>query len=142
MKRYDNGLDDLYGIIRIGGNENSVISNHISNIVDEINIRPEGIAPIIIRLVSGTGNYIANNHIVATTEGNNHDEGASEESCFSTQVEAVLATAKTHSIPVVTVHINSEAQYNTVLDSGTESQVSLDIRVNAFRPTPSIPGIC
>lgn len=142
MKRYDNGLDDLYGIIRIEGNENSVISNHISDIVDEINIRPEGIAPIIIRLVSGTGNYIANNHIVATTEGNNHDEGASEESCFSTQVEAVLATAKTHSIPVVTVHINSEAQYNTVLDSGTESQVSLDITANAFRPTPSIPGIC
>ena len=33
MLEYDNGLDDLYGILCISGNNNSVIANHISEII-------------------------------------------------------------------------------------------------------------
>ena len=69
MQGYDNGLDDLYGLLYISGNHNSIIANHISETIDARYIKPSGAAPVIIRVVSGKGNYISDNHIVATTEG-------------------------------------------------------------------------
>lgn len=69
MQGYDNGLDDLYVLLYISGNHNSIIANHISETIDTRYIKPSGVVPVIIRVVSGKGNYISDNHIVVTTEG-------------------------------------------------------------------------
>ncbi len=68
MARYDNGLDDQFGLLHLNGDNNSVIANHISESIDTRFLKPASEKPVIIRIVSGTGNYVANNHIVATTE--------------------------------------------------------------------------
>ena len=61
----DNGLDDLFGLLRVSGSNNSVIGNHFSEVLDAESIRPAGATPVIIRLVAGSGNYVATNHVVA-----------------------------------------------------------------------------
>lgn len=68
MQGYNNGLGDLYGLLYISGDNNSVIANHISETIDTQYITPPDATPVIIRVVSGKGNYISDNHIVATTE--------------------------------------------------------------------------
>lgn len=139
MQAYNNGLDDLYGLLHISGNNNSIIANHISETIDSQSIIPQGATPVIIRLVSGEGNYISDNHIVATTEVS-PAESAATESCFSTQVSALLATKGLVALEVIAVQIEEASLQNTVLDSGSESQVLLDKKVNAFRATP-VPGL-
>lgn len=136
MLKYDNGLDDLYGLLHISGNNNSIISNHISEAIDTEYIKPSGKKPVIIRVVSGKGNYISNNHIVASTETSEAQEKAID-SCFSAQVGSLLSTDNLDALDVITVLIERESTQNTVLDSGVESQVVMDKTVNAFRPTPT-----
>ena len=46
----DNGLDDLYGLLRVSGSNNSVVANHFSQIMDSPSIRPAGATPVTIRL--------------------------------------------------------------------------------------------
>jgi len=139
MQAYNNGLDDLYGLLYISGNNNSIIANHISETIDSQHIIPQGATPVIIRLVSGERNYISDNHIVATTEAS-PAESAATGSCFSTQVSALLATKGLVALEVIAVQIEKASLQNTVLDSGSESQVLLDKKVNAFRATP-VPGL-
>jgi hypothetical protein len=137
MQAYDNGLDDLYGILYISGNNNSIIANHISETIDTQYIRPSGETPVIIHVVSGKGNYIANNHIVATTEAS-EAQAAPNSACFSTQVGALLSIDKLEALDVTTVLIEREAVQNTILDSGSDVQVVMDKTVNAFRATPTL----
>ena len=59
-----NGRDDLYGLLCVSGSNNSVIGNHFSEVIDARSIRPAGAKPVIIRLMAGGGNYVANNHVV------------------------------------------------------------------------------
>lgn len=138
MLKYDNGRDDLFGLLTIAGSNNSVIANHISETIDKQHIRPLSEKPVIIRLVSGTDNYIANNHIVATTEEEQTSD-APNSACFSTQVGALLSTENLSALDVVFVLVDSASSGNTILDSGSEAQVVLDKAVNAFRGTP-VPG--
>ncbi len=133
LKNYGNGLDDRFGLIFIRGNDNSVIANHFSEIVDIENLRPTGVRPVIIHLVSGHGNYIAVNHIVAGTEAAQPENA---ESCFSTQVEAMLSTERSETIAFVAVQVEGEAVNNTILDSGTDAQVMVDKKKNIFRALP------
>lgn len=135
MQGYDNGLDDTFGIVHINGDNNSVIGNHISESLDTPYIIPPGATPVIIHIVTGRGNYISGNHIVATRETADV-QSAQAGSCFTTQVGALLATARREALEVTAVLIATAATHNTVLDSGCESQVSLDKRLNAFRATP------
>jgi len=137
MTRYDNGLDDQFGLLHLNGNGNSVIANHISESIDARFLRPSGEKPVIIRLVSGTGNYIANNHIVATSEAA-HASDASNSAAFSTQVEAILSTTSRTPLEIVAVKVESDSTHNTVLDTGSAAQVLLDLSTNAFRPTPAL----
>jgi len=137
MQAYDNGLDDLYGIMYISGNNNSVIANHISETIDTQYITPSGATPVIIHVVSGKGNYISNNHIVATTEAS-EAQAVVTGSCFSTQVGALLTADKLEVLDVTTVLVEREALQNTILDSGSDVQVLMDKTVNAFRATPTI----
>ena len=122
MLEYDNGLDDLYGILCISGNNNSVIANHISEIIHTQSIKPAGAKPVIIHIVSGKGNYISDNHIVATTEATDEQTKASD-SCFSAQVDALTTTDKLVALDVTAVLVEKESVQNTILDSGSEGQV-------------------
>lgn len=139
MLAYDNGLDDLNGLLYISGNNNSVIANHISETIDTQYIKPSGATPVIIHVVSGKGNYISDNHIVATSE-TSEAQAVATGSCFSTQVGALLATDKLEALDVITVLVERESLQNTILDSGSDIQVVMDKTVNAFRATPT-PGV-
>ena len=130
----DNGLDDLYGLLYISGNNNSVIANHFSEVINTQNIKPVGATPVIIRIVSGNGNYISNNHVVATEV-----HAKISDSCFSAQVDALLTTEASEPLTVTTVLVEKESLQNTILDSGSDAQVVMNKTVNAFRATPT-PG--
>lgn len=132
LQERNNGLDDLYGLLYISGNNNSVISNHFSEVIDTKQITPPDATPVIIRIVSGNENYISNNHIVAT-EAN----VKSSDSCFSAQVGALLTTEASRPLNVTTVLVESGSSRNTILDSGSDVQVTMDKTVNAFRATPT-----
>lgn len=138
MQMHDNGLDDRYGLLYIDGDNNTVTANHISEFLEKKYIRPAGVSPIMIHLVSGKGNYISGNHIVAMEPAPAAKEG---DSCFSMQVEALLSAKNAVSLDVTAVLVEKESVQNTVLDSGSAQQVILDRSVNAFRATP-VPGIC
>ncbi|MFK3662426.1 NosD domain-containing protein [Scandinavium sp. NPDC088450] len=139
MQAYNNGLNDLYGLIYISGDNNTLVANHISETIDTQYITPPGATPVIIRIVSGKGNTISNNHIVATTETSDGQVTADASACFSTQVSALLSTQDLETLIVTAVQVEAASQQNTVLDSGTDDQVILDKSVNAFRATPT-PG--
>lgn len=138
MAGYDNGLDDQFGLLHLNGDNNSVMANHISESIDSRYLRPADAKPVIIRIVSGKGNYVANNHIVATTESA-HESDAPNSECFATQVEAILATGNLTGLEVIAVKVEAAASHNTVLDSGRDAEVQMDRSVNAFRGTPT-PG--
>ncbi len=138
MTGYDNGLDDQFGLLHLNGDNNSVMANHISESIDTEFLRPADEKPVIIRIVSGTGNYVASNHIVATTEKAQASDALNSD-CFSTQVEAILSTKNLTALDVVAVKVEQASTHNTVLDSGSDAQVQMDRAVNAFRGTP-VPG--
>ncbi|WP_221133874.1 NosD domain-containing protein [Rhizobium lentis] len=135
MQKYDNGLDDLFGLLRIDGSNNSVIANHISETIDTRYIKPSAAKPVMINVVSGSGNYIANNHIVATAETSQMND-APNSACFATQVGALLSTSNLKALEVTTVLVQDGSMRNTVLDSGNDEQVVMDRARNAFRGTP------
>lgn len=138
MQMHDNGVDDLYGLLHISGNYNSIMANHISEVIEEQHIKPAGVRPVIIRIISGKGNYICGNHIVASA-GAADEPDAETDSCFARQVDALLTVRKLEELPVITVRIEKESAQNTVLDTGSDKQVVLDRSVNAFRAAP-VPG--
>lgn len=137
LQTCDNGLYDWYGLLHINGSHNSIIANHISETIDIQYIKPSGTTPVIIRVVSGKGNYISNNHIVATTEAAKVQTEEAN-SCFSAQVGALLAADRLEPLEVTTVMIERESMQNTVLDSGSDRQVVMDKMVNVFRATPTL----
>lgn len=129
----DNGLNDLYGLLRVSGSNNSVIGNHFSEVIDSQSIRPTGATPVIIRLTSGVGNFVSNNHVVAMDV-----QSKPSESCFSAQVDALLTTEASDGLAVTAVMVDSESARNTILDSGSDAQVIADRAVNALRATPTV----
>ena len=129
----DNGLDDVYGLLSVSGSNNSVIGNHFSEVLDSQSIRPTDAMPVIIRLKAGSGNYVASNHVVAMEV-----HTRSSDSAFSAQVDALLTTGASDGLPVTAVLVDPESARNTILDSGSDTQVVLDRTVNAFRATPAV----
>lgn len=129
----DNGLDDLYGLLSVSGNNNSVIGNHFSEVIDAQGIRPAGAAPVIIRVNTGVGNFVSNNHVVAMDV-----HAKSSDSCFSAQVDALLTTEAADRLTVTAVMVDSGSARNTILDSGSDTQVFADRTVNAVRATPTV----
>lgn len=129
----DNGLDDLKGLLRVSGSNNTVVANHFSQIIDSESIRPAGATPVIIRLTAGVGNFVSNNHVVALDV-----HSTSSDSCFEAQVDALLTTQAADSLAVTAVMVDSESARNAILDSGTDAQVIADRAANAVRATPTI----
>ena len=129
----DNGLDDLTGLLCVTGSNNSVIGNHFSQIIDSQSIRPTGGMPVIIRLMGGVGNFVSNNHVVAKDVASK-----TSDSCFESQVDALLTTGSSDSLAVAAVVVDPGSARNTILDSGTDAQVIADRAVNALRATPTV----
>jgi inulin fructotransferase (DFA-I-forming) len=129
----DNGRDDLDGLLRVDGSNNSVIGNHFSEVIDSQSIRPIGATPVIIRLTAGAGNYVSSNHVVAMDV-----RAKSSDSCFTAQVDALLTTEASDGLAVTAVMVDPDSARNTILDSGTDAQVLIDRTANAFRATPAI----
>jgi hypothetical protein len=130
---FDNGLDDQFGLLSVSGRDNSVIGNHFSEVVDSQSIRPAGATPVIIRLRTGNGNFVSNNHAVALDV-----RAKSSGSAFEAQVDALLTTEASDGLAVTAVMVDSESARNTILDSGCDDQVMADRAANAFRATPSV----
>ena len=130
----DNGLDDDFGLLTVSGSDNSIIGNHFSAIVDADRVRPAGAVPVIIRLKAGGGNYVATNHVVSMDV-----RGESSSSAYAAQVDALLSTDAAERLAVTTVMVDPESKRNTILDSGTEGQVDMDVAANAFRASPAVP---
>ena len=117
------------------GSNNSIIGNHFSEVIDSSGIRPTGATPVIIRLVTGSGNYLSTNNVVSMDV-----RSTSGDSAFAAQVEALLGTEATDGLAVTTVLVDAGSTRNTILDSGTEAQVVVDLSANAFRAIPAIGG--
>jgi hypothetical protein len=130
----DNGRDDRYGILRIDGAHNSVIGNHFSHVVDAAAVRPAGATPVVMRLLAGGGNFVSTNHVVALDVPTKPNGSA-----FSGQVEALLTTEAVGILDVTTVLVDPASTGNTILDSGTEEQLAVDVGVNAVRASPAVP---
>ena len=128
-----NGLDDLSGLLCISGSNNSVIGNHFSEVLDPAAVRPSGAKPVIIRLLEGSGNYIATNHVVALNVPATFGESA-----FSAQVDALLATDSPGALLVTTVLVDEESARNAILDCGGDAEVVAQRWANAVRATPEI----
>jgi hypothetical protein len=131
----DNGRDDLFGLLRIDGSHNSVIGNHFSQILDASTVRPPGATPVVVRLLAGHGNYVATNHVVGLDV-----RSAPNDSAFAGQVEALLATEAAGVLPVTAVMVDGASTGNTVLDSGTDAQLVVDVASNAVRASPTVPA--
>lgn len=135
MQRYDNGLNDDYGLIHIDGSCNSVISNHISETIEMQYLKPAGIKPVVIRLVSGTENYVACNHIVATTQADKKEKEG-DSSCFDAQVGALLSMNEMVRLSVDAVRVDAASSDNVILDTCRESEAAMDFDINVFRGIP------
>lgn len=138
MKSHDNSLDDQFGLMYIDGSSNSVIANHVSLSIGSNAPTHSDMKPVIIRVVGGLGNYIATNHIVATT--NVEDQAhAPVSACFSTQVGAILSTKKLKPLKFTAVLVEESSTQNIVLDCGSDEQVEMNRNANALRILPQ-PG--
>ena len=135
MQGYDNGLNDDYGLIHIEGSCNSVISNHISETIEMQYLKPAGIKPVVIRLVSGTENYVACNHIVATTQADKKEKEG-DSSCFDAQVGALLIMNELVRLSVDAVRVDAASSDNVILDTCRESEAAMDFDINVFRGIP------
>jgi inulin fructotransferase (DFA-I-forming) len=129
----DNGRDDGYGLLHLNGSHNSVIGNHFSAVLASARIRPAHTNPVVLRLVAGERNYIANNNVVATEVVLRPGDSA-----FEAQVDSLLHAEPSAELDVTTVLVEPTSARNTILDSGLETQVVLDSTKNAFRATPAI----
>ena len=135
MQGYDNGLNDDYGLIHIEGSCNSVISNHISETIEMQYLKPAGIKPVVIRLVSGTENYVACNHIVATTQADKKEKEG-DSSCFDAQVGALLSMNELVRLSVDAVRVDTASSDNVILDTCRENEAAMDFVANVFRGIP------
>ena len=57
--------DDLYGMVQVNGNDNSITANTFSFNVPAANVVPTGATPTVVLVKGGTGNYLATNKLVA-----------------------------------------------------------------------------
>lgn len=60
-----NPVDDLFGLVHVVGDGNTITGNHFSFDVPAANVVPIGATPTLILVKSGSNNYIATNHHAA-----------------------------------------------------------------------------
>ncbi|MGN9812789.1 right-handed parallel beta-helix repeat-containing protein [Micromonospora sp. BQ11] len=107
MQAYNNGKDDLYGLIMIRGDDNFVTSNLFYYDVPTANIQPSGARPTIIRVNTGARNQITNNMVSYSN------------------------------VPFFAVVLDGASTQTKILDSGTAAQIDNQFTNNfTLRPTP------
>lgn len=148
MQGYNNGITDDYGVLHVEGNKNSIMSNHISN-----SIAPEFLhfakdapaQPVIIRIAKGTGNFISQNHIVATnphSETHEEKKDAEASACFNTQVEAILSINRLQPFDeVIELQIDEASAMNTCLYTSNKDKSRLSFKHNVFVGLPNLNSI-
>ena len=112
-----------------------MISNHISETIEMQYLKPAGIKPVVIRLVSGTENYVACNHIVATTQADKKEKEG-DSSCFDAQVGALLSMNELVRLSVDAVSVDAASSDNVILDTCRKSEAAMDFDINVFRGIP------
>lgn len=60
-----NPVDDLFGLVHVVGDGNTITGNHFSFDVPAANVVPIGATPTLVLVKSGSNNYIATNHHAA-----------------------------------------------------------------------------
>jgi len=65
-----NPQDDLFGLVQLNGDGNTVVGNHFSFDVPTANIVPSGATPTLVLVKSGNNNYVATNHHAANVAVN------------------------------------------------------------------------
>ncbi|GAA5056751.1 inulin fructotransferase (DFA-I-forming) [Thermocatellispora tengchongensis] len=70
MQPYDNGKDDLYGLIHLRGDGNMVTGNLFAYDVAPAKIKPSGAEPTMILVATGSGNHVSNNSVVSNVAVN------------------------------------------------------------------------
>ncbi|WP_427174730.1 NosD domain-containing protein [Arthrobacter sp. 92] len=60
-----NGLDDLYGVVHVAGDNNLISDNFFAYNVPPANIAPAGAQPTQILIAGGDANVVALNHVVS-----------------------------------------------------------------------------
>ncbi|MGR6918023.1 NosD domain-containing protein [[Actinomadura] parvosata] len=70
MQPYDNGKDDLYGLIHLRGDGNLVTGNLFAYDVAPAKIEPSGAQPTMILVATGYNNHVSNNSVVSNVAVN------------------------------------------------------------------------
>jgi inulin fructotransferase (DFA-I-forming) len=70
LQQYNNGKDDLYGLIHLAGDNNMISTNLFDYNVPASAITPPGATPTLILVASGDSNLISNNHAVHNVPAN------------------------------------------------------------------------
>jgi inulin fructotransferase (DFA-I-forming) len=70
LQGYNNGKDDLYGVVHLLGDNNMFTSNLVSFDVPAPAITPAGATPTMVLVAGGDANFISNNHFVTNTATN------------------------------------------------------------------------
>ncbi|MCW6005978.1 hypothetical protein K1W54_15530 [Micromonospora sp. CPCC 205371] len=65
MQPYNNGKDDLYGLLHLRGDANMVTSNLFAYNVAAGSVTPAGATPTIVLVASGANNHVSNNSVSA-----------------------------------------------------------------------------
>lgn len=107
MQGYNNGKDDLYGLIFLRGDDNFITANLFYYDVSSGNISPSGAKPTIVRVNAGARNQIANNMVSYS------------------------------SVPFFAVVLDGASTLTKILDSGTAAQIDTQFTSSyTLRPTP------
>jgi len=128
-----NTLNASDGLVIIAGSRNSLIGNHISIVEDSNSSQGDKGSPVAIRITSGEGNFVSNNHIISRAIELNRSAD-----CFESQVSSITKGFSQPVLDFLAVEVDAASSGNYILDSGQIDNVKLDFSSNAFRPTPNV----
>lgn len=70
MQPYNNGKDDLYGLIHLRGDGNMITGNFFAYDVNPTKITPSGAQPTMILVAAGFDNHLSNNSLISNIAAN------------------------------------------------------------------------
>jgi len=90
-----NGRDDLFGVVQVNGDGNTITANHVSLIMPPEQVAPAGATAAVFRVQSGDQNQIGANHVITnlTVHTVVLDAGTTNSHVFDSGTEAQFRTA-------------------------------------------------
>lgn len=85
----DNGLSDDVGVVRISGDGNTVVSNHLTAIIPPERLQPPTATAVAFRVSAGDRNMIGTNHVISNLDMRavHLDAGTTNSHVFDTGTE-------------------------------------------------------